>query len=185
MNICVFCSAQDVPEKYVLPARVFAKNLAERGHSLVWGGSNVGIMKIIADAAEGAGGRLIGVSTELFKHKARPDAHIMEVAKDLAERKDRLAYHADAFVALPGGIGTLDEVTEVLALRRNRAHEKPIIFLNTDNFYEGLRTQFTRMQKDGFLADRDHDHEGGIQDLVYFADDVDDALTYLSTYMHP
>src|SRR4051794_1668442 len=108
MNILVFCSAQDVPEKYTKAATELATLIAEGGHTLIWGGSDSGTMKVIADAAQAAGGKTHGVSMELMKELARKNADIMEVAKDLAERKAFMLERSDAVVALPGGIGTLD-----------------------------------------------------------------------------
>jgi uncharacterized protein (TIGR00730 family) len=114
----------------------------------MWGGSNVGMMKIIADAAKGAHGKLIGDSEETFKQKARKNAHMMHFTKDLAERKAWMLREADAIVTLAGGIGTLDEAA--LALKRNIHHNKPFVFLNSDDFYADLKAQFNKMQQEGF-----------------------------------
>src|SRR5262249_25805986 len=107
MNVLVFCSAQDVPEKYKKDARELAMLIAKNGHTLIWGGSDVGNMKIIADAAQEAGGKIIGVCTELFSGKARKNADEMIITKNLAERKKVMLERCDAIVVLAGGIGTL------------------------------------------------------------------------------
>ena len=87
MNICVFLSAADLDERYTRPAREFAELIGKGGHTLVWGGSDTGLMKVVADGVQETGGRLVGVSVELFRRMARTDADEMVFAKDLAERK--------------------------------------------------------------------------------------------------
>lgn len=151
MNICVFLSAADLDERYTAPARDFARLLGKAGHTLVWGGSDTGLMKVVADGVEEAGGRLVGVSVDFLAHKARPDADQMVVAKDLAERKALLLAKSDAVVIMVGGTGTLDEATEILELKKHGKHTKPVVLLNTAGFYDGLKTQFRRMDEEGFL----------------------------------
>lgn len=125
--------------------------LAKAGHNLVWGGSDVGIMNTVADAFQTNGGKIYGVSLEAYRAKIRKNADDMMVAKDLGERKAAMLSKSDAVIMLPGGIGTLDEVTDVLELRKQAHHNKPIIILNTDGFYNGLATQLERMNKEGFI----------------------------------
>jgi len=86
MNICVFLSAADLDDQYTRPAREFAKLLGKGGHTLVWGGSDVGLMKVVADGVQEAGGRLLGVSVGFLAAKARQGADEMVIARDLAER---------------------------------------------------------------------------------------------------
>ena len=181
MNICIFCSAQDVGDKYTKPAGELATLLATQGHTLIWGGTNVGTMKVIADAAQAAGGRIEGISMEILKHKARKNADVMEFANDLAERKAFMLERSDAIIVLPGGIGTLDEATEVIAIKRHKLHNKPVLFLNTDGFYDGLKEHFERMDREGFLADPDGDVLVGLNTLVYFAQTPHDALARIET----
>jgi uncharacterized protein (TIGR00730 family) len=172
MKICVFLSAADLDERYTRPAREFAEAIGKGGHTLVWGGSNTGLMKVVADGVQEAGGRLVGVSVELFREMARADADEMVFAKDLAERKALLIAASDAVVVMVGGLGTLDEATEILELRKHKLHEKPVVLLNTAGFYDGLTTQLRRMDEDGFLP-------VPLAELVYFADDGADALAHL------
>jgi uncharacterized protein (TIGR00730 family) len=172
MKICVFLSAADLDERYTRPAREFAEAIGKGGHTLVWGGSNTGLMKVVADGVQETGGRLVGVSVELFRDVARVDADEMVFAKDLAERKALLIAASDAVVVLVGGLGTLDEATEILELRKHKLHEKPVVLLNTAGFYDGLTTQLRRMDDDGFLP-------VPLAELVYFADEGADALAHL------
>lgn len=177
MNILIFCSAQDVPEKYTKAAAEFATLLARKGHTLVWGGSDRGTMKVIADSAQKAGGKIVGISMEFFRHKARKNADEMIITKDLGERKRLMLQRSDAIVALAGGIGTLDETTEILALKRHGDHNKPIVFLDTEDFYQGMKMQLEKMEKDGFLRNMDNDVTAGL--LAYFASTPEDAMRYI------
>lgn len=172
LNICVFCSAADLDEVYTAAAREFAELIGKRGHALVWGGSDVGLMKVMADGVENTGGRLIGVSVEFLQHKARPDTDDMIVARDLAERKSLLLQHADAVVVLVGGTGTLDEATDIMELKKHGLHRKPVVVLNTAGFYDGLRQQMQRMEAEGFLP-------LPLAELVTFADDAAGAIAAL------
>lgn len=151
MNICIFCSAYVTDEKYAKPAIDIATLLGQGGHNLVWGGSNVGLMKTVADAFKANGGRIYGVSLEAYRYKMHADADEMMIAKNLGERKAAMLQKADTIIALPGGIGTLDEITDVLELKKQDFHHKPIIILNSDGFYEGLRMQLSKMESEGFL----------------------------------
>ncbi|MGE7386330.1 TIGR00730 family Rossman fold protein [Streptomyces sp. NPDC004126] len=153
MNVCVFLSAADLDVRYTEPARRFAELLGKAGHTLVWGGSDTGLMKVVADGVSGAGGRLCGVSVDFLAAKARPVSAPDEMVftGSLAERKATLMERADAFVIMVGGMGTLDEATEILELRKHRRTGKPVVLLNTAGFYDGLREQLRRMEDEGFL----------------------------------
>jgi uncharacterized protein (TIGR00730 family) len=172
MRICVFLSAADLDDRYTRPAREFAKLIGKGGHTLVWGGSDVGLMKVVADGVQEAGGRLLGVSVEFLAAKARSGAHEMVIAKDLAERKRLLLEQADAVVVMVGGTGTLDEATEILELKKHGHTDKPVVLLNTEGFYDGLKEQFRRMEAEGFLP-------RPLTDLVFFAEEPVGVLAYL------
>ncbi|GAA2099726.1 TIGR00730 family Rossman fold protein [Streptomyces albiaxialis] len=172
MNICVFCSAADLAAVYTDAAREFAELLGRRGHSLVWGGSDSGLMKVVADGVQDAGGKLIGISVEFLRGVARPKADEMIVTPDLAARKALLLERADAIVVMVGGTGTLDEATEILELRKHGMHTKPVVILNTAGFYDGLRQQMERMEAENFLPQP-------LTKLVHFADTSEEALELL------
>ncbi|GGS91130.1 cytokinin riboside 5'-monophosphate phosphoribohydrolase [Nonomuraea spiralis] len=172
VNICVFCSAADLDDRYTRPAREFAGLIGKGGHTLVWGGSDSGLMKVMADGVQEAGGRLVGVSVEFLAHKARPGADEMVITRDLAERKAQLLARADGFVIMVGGSGTLDEATEILELRKHGLHTKPVVLLNTAGFYDGLKQQFQRMEAEGFLP-------LPLTELVFFAEEGVGAIAYL------
>ncbi|MFD5077224.1 TIGR00730 family Rossman fold protein [Streptomyces sp. NPDC058371] len=172
MKICVFLSAADLDDRYTRPAREFAELLGKGGHTLVWGGSDVGLMKVVADGVQAAGGRLLGVTVDFLAAVARADADEMVIARDLAERKALLLEKADAVVIMVGGTGTLDEATEILELKKHGKTDKPVVLLNTAGFYDGLKEQFRRMEDEGFLP-------RPLTDLVFFAEEAVGALAYL------
>ncbi|WP_329174344.1 TIGR00730 family Rossman fold protein [Streptomyces sp. NBC_01477] len=176
MNIGVFLSAADLGEQYTVPAREFGRLIGEGGHTLVWGGSESGLMKVVADSVQEAGGRLVGVSVVFLQDKARANADEMVIAEDLAQRKAELLRRSDALVVMVGGAGTLDEATEILELKKHRLHAKPVVLLNSAGFYDGLELQLRRMDAEGFLP-------LPLSELVYFATDGADALAYLQEQM--
>lgn len=172
MNVCVFLSAAELDARYTQPAREFAELLGKGGHTLVWGGSDTGLMKVVADGVGEAGGRLVGISVELLREWARTDADEMVFAKDLAERKALLLARADAVVVMAGGLGTLDEATDILEQKKHGLHDKPVVLLNTAGFYDGLAVQLRRMEEEGFLP-------VPLDQLVFVTDDGARALAYL------
>lgn len=172
MDICVFLSAADLDARYTEPAREFAELIGKGGHTLVWGGSDVGLMKVMADGVQDNGGRLVGISVEFLAAKARTNADEMVITADLAERKAQLLARSDAIVVMVGGTGTLDEATEILELKKHGMHAKPVVLLNTAGFYDGLKQQFARMEAEGFLP-------LPLADLVLFAEDGASALAYI------
>lgn len=155
MRIAVFCaSARDVDEVYVSAAARLGKLIGEAGWELVYGGTNVGLMKVVAEATMAAGGKVTGIIPECI-HKRGWAAEGLDrliVAPDMKERKFLLREHSDAFVALPGGWGTLEEITEVVTLKQLGQHGKPIVFLNTAGFYTKLIDFIDTIEKSGFIA---------------------------------
>jgi uncharacterized protein (TIGR00730 family) len=110
---------------------------------------------------------------EILKHKAMQGADVMIVAPDLPTRKKMMLERADAVVVLVGGIGTLDEVTEVLELKKHNVHQKPVIMLSTDGFYDGMRLQFERMKSEGFIAQE-------LNTLIYFVTTPEEVMEILA-----
>ena len=151
MKICIFCSAYVDDPIFTEAAKEVSEALAKAGCDLVWGGSYVGLMKTIADAFQENGGKLYGYSLEIYRQSAHPNADEMVVARELGERKGLMLRDADAILVLPGGIGTLDELTEVLELKKQGVHDKAIVVLNTNHFYDGLQAQLEQMNKLGFI----------------------------------
>ncbi len=176
ISVSVFLSAGDLDERYTRPAREFAELLGERGHTLVWGGSDTGLMKVVADGVRARGGRLTGISVGFLRKWAREDADEMTFAEDLAERKALLLGRGDAVVVMPGGVGTLDEVTEVLELKKHGLYDKPVVLLNTEGFYDGLIRQLRHMDEQGFLP-------LPLAELLFVADTGAEALELLEKHV--
>lgn len=141
MKIGVFCSANNnIAELYFEKTAELGKWIGENGHSIVYGGCNVGLMDCIAKAAKQAGGQIIGVVPTLVeKNGKRSEILDVEISTDnLSDRKDQLLIHSDAIIALPGGIGTLDEIFTVAASHTIGYHQKKVILYNIDHFYDTL-----------------------------------------------
>ena len=119
-NIAVFCSANDIEEKYTKPALEFARLMAINKYHLVWGGGNTGLMNAIASVAKVNGSNLIGVSVTMLEGNIHRDADEIIITKTLGERKATMLEKSDAIVALVGGIGTLDEITEIIELKKQK-----------------------------------------------------------------
>jgi uncharacterized protein (TIGR00730 family) len=171
-TISIFCSARDVDDKYVQQAQAFCELMVAHGYDLVWGGSDTGMMKTIADTVEGAGGKLIGVSWEFFREVARKNTTEMIIAPTLGDRKRLLLERGDAIVCLVGGTGTLDEITEILDLKKLDRHQKPIVILNSFGFYDGLKMQLTRMHEEHFFP-------MSIDRIVHFANTPEEAIAFI------
>ena len=177
MQICVFCSSSGaLAQSYYDAARQFGAKLANLGHSLVYGGADVGLMGEVAHAVTQGGGYVIGVMPEILKDKriSYTAADEMVITSDMRERKAEMVARADAFVALPGGFGTLEELLEVLTLRQLQEHTKPIVLLNTLDFYTPLINVFENFYREYFALP--------IREFYYVAPSVDAIFTYLHRY---
>lgn len=141
MNICVFCSsAADLDESYSAMARTLGRTIADRGHTLVFGGYEMGLMGEVARAAVEAGGSVIGITTEGLSAKGRPvvSGITEHVTADLSARKDLMVEMSDAFVTLPGGLGTFDEFFSVVSRMKAKEIEGVAALLDVDGFFEPL-----------------------------------------------
>jgi len=153
-SICVYCGSGfgDDPA-FAEAARDLGGRMAEAGISLVYGGGNVGLMGTVAQAVLDGGGHVTGIIPEFLKSRERMlrDVQTLIVTKDMHERKRLMFEHADAFVALPGGIGTLEELIEQMTWAQLGRHEKPILMLNTRNFWKPLLVLLAHMRESGFI----------------------------------
>jgi uncharacterized protein (TIGR00730 family) len=161
MNISVFCGASRPSNtQYIAAATLLGKSLAREGHTLLYGGSNLGLMGVVSSAALEEGGHVVGVIPSFFSEEiiqSQPVSELVRVAS-VSERKEYLIAHSDAFIALPGGIGTLDEAFEVMVANQLGLSRKPIGLLNTNNFYQPLMQQLQLMEQEGLyrLANADY-----------------------------
>jgi len=180
-TICVFCSSSNaVDAVYFGAARELGEAMARRGWGLVYGGSDVGLMGAVARAVHLHHGTVVGVIPQTIHAQgiAYETADELLVTKDLRERKAEMERRADAFIAMPGGFGTLEEIIEVLTLKQLQLHLKPIIFLNINGFYDPLVTLFEHFYQQQFARP-------GSRDLYCVAPDVNRAIEYIESYQPP
>lgn len=152
-------------------ARVMGRGIAARGHGLVYGGATVGTMGAVADAALEGGGAVVGVIPDVLMERELGHARLTElhVVRTMHERKALMASRADAFVALPGGFGTLDEFIEILTWAQLRIHTKPCVLVNVLGYYDGLLEFLKTAVARGFL-------KGENFELIRVARDAEEAL---------
>ncbi|HKA32199.1 MAG TPA: TIGR00730 family Rossman fold protein [Candidatus Binatia bacterium] len=153
-RICIFAgSAHGARPEYADAARALGRLLVERGYGLVYGGGNIGLMSVVADAVLEKRGEAVGVIPEFLVDKELAHLGLTElrVVKSMHERKAVMAELADGFMALPGGIGTLEEFFEVLSWAQLSLHEKPCGLLSVDGYYEGIVNFLDHAVAEGFL----------------------------------
>ncbi|HET9978081.1 MAG TPA: TIGR00730 family Rossman fold protein [Burkholderiaceae bacterium] len=155
LAIAVYCGSRfgDSPA-FERAARAIGAAIGAAGDTLVYGGGRVGLMGAVADAALAAGGRVIGVIPQALMDRevGHPGLSELHVVQTMHERKQRMARHADAFVALPGGIGTLEELYEMWSWQQLGYHDKPVALLNVEGYYDALLA-FTRVSFErGFVS---------------------------------
>jgi uncharacterized protein (TIGR00730 family) len=177
-SICVYCGSNAGSKPvYTERAIAFGTRIAKEGLALVYGGGNVGLMGVVADAVLEAGGEVIGVIPEQLVNweVAHKGVTRLEVVANMHERKARMFDLADGFVALPGGFGTLDEMFEMLTWRQLGIADKPCAFLDVDGFYAPLLAMMDRMVEERFL------HPDQRRDL-WQGDDIDALIAWMRAY---
>ena len=160
-SVCIFCGAKPgLSPMYAELARVSGRAIARRGWRIVYGGGSVGLMGEVAAAALEAGGEVVGIIPEILMRLevGKRDVSRLEVVADMATRKERMIQISDAFIALPGGLGTLDELFEVLTLRQIGFHRKPVGLLNHGGYFEGLLAMCAGFVAEGFVRPGDLDY---------------------------
>lgn len=176
-RVCVFCgSSSGVRPEYEDAARGLGSALARRGIGVVYGGASVGLMGVVADAALAAGGEVIGVIPQALvdREVAHPRLSELHVVASMHERKAVMADLADAFVALPGGMGTLEELFEVFTWRQLGIHDKPIALLDVLGYWAGLAAFLEHAEAEGFLR-------AGHRRKLAIERDFEALLTHLGT----
>jgi uncharacterized protein (TIGR00730 family) len=180
VRVAVFAGSSAGRPAHAQAAARFAETLALAGHAVVYGGASVGLMGVAADAALAVGGEVIGVLPEhmVDREIAHGGLTRLEIVAGMHERKARMAELADAFVALPGGAGTLEELFEVWTWGQLGLHAKPVGLLDVDGFYDPLLSQLTVMAEAGYITE------------VYLAAlgvvaDADEFLRFVAAYRPP
>ncbi len=154
-RVCVYCgSAGAVDERYRDAARELGKALAMAGIEVVFGGGRIGLMGLLADAALEAGGRVVGVIPGALRDAelAHPGLTELVITGSMHDRKRVMAERSDAFAVLPGGIGTLDEMFEIVTWRQLGLHDKPVFLVDIDGYWQPLRALLDHVVAQGFAA---------------------------------
>ena len=173
-KICVYCgSGPGRDPDFVTAARKFGKTMADNGIGLVYGGGSVGLMGEIANAVLDNGGHVTGIIPDFLANRE----HMMRRGeiirtRNMHERKQLMFDHADAFVALPGGIGTLEEVVEQMTWVQLGRHQKPVLLANIKSFWEPLRALLAHMEEQNFIRP-------GLHVSYLIADRIEDVLPML------
>lgn len=181
MKIAVFCGSSSGNRPcFVEAAQHFGQTMASLGHDLVFGGGNVGLMGCVADAVMTSGGKAYGVIPESLRDRelAHNGLTRLDVVSSMHERKALMAEQADAFVALPGGPGTMDEIFEAWTWAQLGYHDKPCAFLNVDGYYDRLLEFFKTMASSGFLKPE-------YADMVIVEENPEALIAALTHYQPP
>ncbi|TBR39231.1 MULTISPECIES: TIGR00730 family Rossman fold protein [Dyella] len=176
--LCVYCgSSSGRHPEYVEQARAFGTEMARRGITLVYGGGKVGLMGTVADAVLEAGGKVVGVIPRQLVERevAHPGLTEMHVVETMHQRKTRMFELSDAFVALPGGFGTMDEMFEMLTWAQLGLHQYPCAFFDSRGYYRQLRTMMDHMVQESFVRAEQ-------RDAIWFGDDMAALFDWMSTY---
>jgi uncharacterized protein (TIGR00730 family) len=171
-SICVYCgSGTGADPAFVAAARTLGEMLAKARIRLVYGGGRIGLMGEVARAVLGAGGDVIGIIPEFLKAREMmlPEAQELHVVKDMHTRKQLMFDKADAFIALPGGVGTLEELVEQMTWAQLGRHDKPILIADINGFWRPLLSLLAHMRENGFVRP-------GLEVRYLVAERIEDAL---------
>jgi len=180
-TICVYCSSSDaLTDSFFQAATEFGALLAQRNYTLVYGGGRIGLMGAVARSVHQHGGKVIGVIPKSLQDKEVGYAAADEliITKDLRDRKAIMEARADAFVALPGGFGTIEEIFEILTLKQLQLHTKPIILVNTNRFYDHLIKLCEHIYAERFA-------KPDSRLLYHIASEPAEVFSYLDIYQPP
>lgn len=178
MNICVFSSSSNgIAESYIEEAKHLAKLIAANQMTLINGGANVGLMEVVSATAAENGAKTIGVIPEKMKHRnlVSDKMHEVIISKDMQERKAIMRDLSDAYIALPGGFGTLEEILEVITLKQLDYLHGAIVFINTNGFFDDLFRQFEKSYTENFAKDN-------YRKIYFAATNSKDAIDYILNY---
>lgn len=179
MKIAVYCGSDSGKDPiYTEAARELGRWIGTGDNTLVYGGGQAGLMGAVSKEVHDAGCQVIGVipgNVAFIRERPQPYVTDLIVAKNMSDRKERMLELADAFIALPGGIGTLDEISEVITLTKIGVFKKPCILFNRNDFYKPLQNMFDEMEKAGFI-------EEGSMNHVLFSDDLKEIGDFMEKF---
>ena len=179
-SLCVYCASSDRLEpKYYSVATDVGAEIARRGWALVYGGGKTGVMGAVARGVKGGGGRVVGVIPEFMKARelAFDEADELISVITMRERKMLMETRADAYLALPGGWGTVEELLEILTLAHLEVLQKPVVILNQDGYYDTMLAMFDRIIAENFMRDT-------IRGKFAVARTVDEIFPLLDGWQH-
>src|SRR3954469_6859837 len=183
-SLCVYCGSNDGRDPaYAAAARGLGRAMAAKGVRLIYGGGSIGLMGILSRTGLASDGRVTGIIPQFLKDREvmLKEASELVVTADMHERKRIMAERADAFVALPGGLGTLEEVVEIATWAQLQRHAKPVLMVNIGGFWDSLIALFRRMTDDGFL---DKPFLGEPHDLpIQFCSDVAEVIPLIESQL--
>lgn len=180
-SVTVYCSSsRAVARAYTDAASALATAIAREGWTLVYGGNSIGCMRSLSDAARAAGGKVVGVTPQLLVDKGIADtrAHELIVTATMRERKAIMETRGDAFVTLPGGLGTLEEIFEIIVARLLGYHDKPIVLLNVNGYFNPLLAMIDHGIEQKFI-------KPAARSLFFVARNVSEAVEHLRAYQPP
>ncbi len=175
---CVFCaSSSALATPYIEASRQLGKMLAERQITLVYGGAYVGLMKVISDAVHAHGGTSVGIIPRLINDKKGSDPHLSELVlvDDMRTRKREMERRADAYIVLPGGVGTLDELYDAIVQKELGYHAKPIVIVNVNHYFDKWLDFFAEGVRQKFIKDLK-------QHLFHVVREVEEIFPFLEKY---
>lgn len=178
MNISVYCGASlGNKEVYIEAAKALGKWIADNGHTLVYGGGNVGLMGIIADEVLENNGEVIGIIPSFLvdRELSHPNLTRLEIVNSMSERKNKMIELGNCYIALPGGPGTLEEISEVISWARIGQHQNPCILFNVEGYYDKLKDFYNDMVMSEFLTEAD-------QKAMLFTDSFIDMEQYIKEF---
>jgi uncharacterized protein (TIGR00730 family) len=180
-TVTVYCSSSsELAQHYYDAGAELGRAIASNGWKLVYGGNAIGLMKAVADAARAAGGKVIGITPQLFCDKGLEDRRCDElvVTNSMRDRKALLEERGDAYLALPGGLGTFEEIFEIIVGKQLACHNKPIVFLNIAGYWNPMIAMIDSAIEQKFIKPK-------ARNLYFVAATVPQAVDYLRGYIPP
>jgi hypothetical protein len=179
-TICVYCSSSGAVDKQYLDlAKKLGEMIGERGFNLIHGGGKVGLMGILSPAVQSKGGKVTGVLPDRLNIEgiaSETDDEII-ITDDMSDRKSVMRKRSNAFIALPGGFGTLEELLEVITLKQLQYHQKPVVIINVNHFYDPLLAQFDIIFSQSFAKPE-------FKQLYHVVTEAEDAMNYIQNYKY-
>lgn len=181
MNVTVYCGASDGNQPaYRQAAMQLGEWIAKNGHTLVYGGGKVGLMGVVADTVLKNGGTVIGVMPNFLVDReiSHPGLTVLHQVESMTERKSKMIELGEVFIALPGGPGTLEEITEVVSWGRIGQNNHPCVFFDVNHYYQAVQNMYDTMVNEAFLTQSD-------RDKILFSDDLVTIESFIANYEAP